>query len=60
MNPIGGSEIIKAQLISQLSEGELDGINLVTSICHPQFVQKDKINIVWQQLSYDQIGRAHV
>ena len=54
MNPIGGSEIIKAQLISQLSEGELDGINLVTSICHPQFVQKDKINIVWQQLSYDQ------
>jgi glycosyltransferase involved in cell wall biosynthesis len=54
MLPKGGSEIIKDQLVSLLPEGSLDGINLITSICHPDLIQKDKINIVWQQLSYDQ------
>jgi hypothetical protein len=45
MLPIGGSEIIKEQLVSLLPEGSLDGINLITSICHPSLIQKDKINI---------------
>ena len=54
MLPKGGSEIIKEQLVNLLPEGSLDGINLITSICHPDLIQKDKINIIWQQLSYDQ------
>ena len=44
MLPKGGSEIIKDQLVSLLPEGSLDGINLITSICHPDLIQKDKIN----------------
>jgi len=54
MNPKGGTEIQKEQLISQLEEKDLEGINLFASICHPDLVQKDKINVLWQQLSYDQ------
>ena len=54
MNPKGGTEILKEQLIKQLPEGSVDGINLVGSICHPSLIQKDKVNIIWQHLSYDQ------
>ena len=54
MNPKGGTEILKEQLIKQLPEGSVDGINLIGSICHPSLIQKDKTNIVWQHLSYDQ------
>jgi len=54
MNPKGGTEILKEQLIKQLPEGSVDGINLIGSICHPSLIQKDKVNIVWQHLSYDQ------
>ena len=54
MNPKGGTEIQRDQLIAQLDEKDLEGINLFTSICHPSLLQKDKINILWQQLSYDQ------
>jgi glycosyltransferase involved in cell wall biosynthesis len=54
MNPKGGTEILKEQLIAQLEPGSIDGINLIGSICHPSLIQKDKINVVWQHLSYDQ------
>ena len=54
MNPKGGTEILKEQLISQLEPGSIDGINLIGSICHPSLVEKDKTNILWQHLSYDQ------
>jgi glycosyltransferase involved in cell wall biosynthesis len=54
MNPKGGTEILKEQLIKQLPEGSVDGVNLIGSICHPSLIQKDKVNIVWQHLSYDQ------
>jgi glycosyltransferase involved in cell wall biosynthesis len=54
MNPKGGTEIQRDQLIAQLDEKDLEGINLFTSICHPDLIKKDKINILWQQLSYDQ------
>jgi glycosyltransferase involved in cell wall biosynthesis len=53
MNPKGGTEILKEQLLEQLG-GIPDNINLIGSICHPQLINKDKINIVWQHLSYDQ------
>lgn len=54
MNPKGGTEILKEQLLAQLPEESLDGINLIGSICHPSLVKEDKINILWQHLSYDQ------
>ena len=54
MNPKGGTEILKEQLIKQLPEGSVDGINLVGSICHPSLIKEDKVNIIWQHLSYDQ------
>jgi glycosyltransferase involved in cell wall biosynthesis len=54
MNPKGGTEILKEQLIAQLPEGIVDNINLIGSICHPSLIQKDKVNIIWQHLSYDQ------
>jgi glycosyltransferase involved in cell wall biosynthesis len=54
MTPKGGTEILKEQLIAQLEPNSIDGINLIGSICHPQLIQKDKTNVVWQHLSYDQ------
>jgi len=51
MNPKGGTEILREQLLSKIDFGD---INLITSICHPDLVKKDKINILWQHLSYDQ------
>ena len=54
MNPKGGTEILKEQLLAQLPEESLDGINLIGSICHSSLVKEDKINILWQHLSYDQ------
>jgi len=54
MKPKGGTEIQKEQLVEQLDKHELEGINLITSICHPSLLKQDEINIIWQQLSYDQ------
>jgi glycosyltransferase involved in cell wall biosynthesis len=54
VNPRGGAEILKEQLLAQLSEESLKEINLIGSICHPSLVKKNEINILWQHLSYDQ------
>tara|TARA_A100001201_G_scaffold98246_2_gene84686 strand:- start:873 stop:1808 length:936 start_codon:yes stop_codon:yes gene_type:complete len=54
LEPKGGTEILKKELGSRLKEKDLKGINLIKSVCHPQFLDKEKINIVWQHLSYDQ------
>ena len=54
MNPKGGTEILKEQLIAQIPKESLEGINLIGSICHPSLVEKDKINVLWQHLNYDQ------
>ena len=54
MNPKGGTEILHENLLSRLSENDLKDINLILSICHPDLVQRNKINVVWQHLSYDQ------
>lgn len=54
MDPKGGTEILKEQLIAQLEPGSIDGINLIGSICHPSLIKKDQVNVVWQHLSYDQ------
>lgn len=54
MKPRGGTEILKEQLLDQLDEKDLEDINLINSFCHPDFLKKDKINVLWQHLSYDQ------
>lgn len=54
MKPSGGSEIQRWHLEENLKENELDGINLITSTCHPDLIDRSKINVVWQQLSWDQ------
>ena len=54
MNPKGGTEILKEQLLAQLPEESLEGINLIGSICNPSLIKEDKINVLWQHLSYDQ------
>ena len=43
MNPKGGTEILKEQLLAQLPEESIDGINLIGSICNPALVKEDKI-----------------
>ena len=43
MNPKGGTEIQRDQLIAQLDEKNLEGINLFTSICHPDLIKKIKL-----------------
>jgi glycosyltransferase involved in cell wall biosynthesis len=54
MLPKGGTEILKDSLSSRIEPTLLEGVNLISSICHPSLIQKDKINVVWQHLSYDQ------
>ena len=41
MNPKGGTEILKEQLIAQLEPGSIDGVNLIGSI-----LRKRNINIL--------------
>lgn len=54
MNPKGGTEILKESLQLRLSETQLEGINLISSICHPSLIQEGPKNVIWQHLSYDQ------
>lgn len=54
LSPKGGTEILHEQLLERLKPEELEGINIIRSICHPSLVQKDKKNVLWQHLSYDQ------
>ena len=54
MKPIGGSEITYNKLISHFTKDELADFNIICSSCHFENIQKNKINILWQQLSYDQ------
>ena len=54
MKPTGGSEITYNKLVSQFTKSELNDFNVICSNCHFENIQKNKINILWQQLSYDQ------
>lgn len=54
MNPRGGTEILYENLMARLSENDLQDINIILSICHSDLIQKNKINVLWQHLSYDQ------
>ena len=54
MDPLGGSELQEALITNKLDRDLLKNKNLILSVCEPALLKKDKINIVWQQLSYDQ------
>ena len=54
MKPSGGTELLSNNLIKYVGQGWLDKINLVTSVCDPSRIDPNKINVMWQHLSYDQ------
>jgi len=54
MKPLGGSELQWNALFSKLPSELLKNKNIIKSICDPKTLVKDKINILWEQLSYDQ------
>ena len=54
MAPLGGSELQWNALFSKLPAELLKNKNIIKSICDPKTLVKDKINILWEQLSYDQ------
>jgi len=54
MDPLGGSELQWNALFSKLPAELLKNKNIIKSICDPKTLVKDKINILWEQLSYDQ------
>jgi len=54
MAPLGGSELQWNALFSKLPSELLKNKNIIKSICDPKTLVKDKINILWEQLSYDQ------
>lgn len=54
MRPLGGSELAFQELIHHVTPGWQQDINLVLSTCRHEFIDPTKINVVWQQLSYDQ------
>ena len=52
--PLGGSELQWNALFSRLPAKLLENKNLIKSICDPRWLKKDKINILWEQLSYSE------
>jgi glycosyltransferase involved in cell wall biosynthesis len=54
LQPKGGSEILYDSLMQKLDDSSKDNINLILSVCDYKNIDKDKINVVWQHLSYDQ------
>ena len=54
MNPIGGTEIQYNKLYKYVDNKLLKEVQITTSIPDKEPAAKDKINILWQQNSYDQ------
>lgn len=54
LNPLGGSELAYNELQTRMSDYHKENINIILSTCRYEFIDPKKINIVWQQLSYDQ------
>lgn len=54
MKPMGGTEILFENLKVVLGNEWNQNINLMLSTCRHEYIAEDKINILWQQLSYDQ------
>lgn len=54
MNPRGGTEILKQNLLKYCGTGWESKINLITSFCDSRLIDSNKVNIVWQHLWHDQ------
>ena len=54
MQPLGGSELAFQCLLDNIGDDWQSHINLILSTCHHENIDPNKINVVWQQLSYDQ------
>ena len=52
--PLGGSELQWNALFAAFSPKLFTNKNIIKSICDPKTLVKNKINILWEQLSYDQ------
>ena len=52
--PLGGSELQWNALFSRLPAELLANKNIIKSDCDPRWLKKDKINILWEQLSYSE------
>jgi glycosyltransferase involved in cell wall biosynthesis len=62
MKPAGGTEILHNNLLKYVGSDWSQQLNLIVSTCKPEFVDPNKINVVWQHLAYDQaniIGMAY-
>jgi glycosyltransferase involved in cell wall biosynthesis len=54
MTPMGGSEISYYALKEKINPEYFEKINLILSTCDEKLLDTSKINVLWQQLSYDQ------
>lgn len=54
MRPLGGSELALQELIASVGTDWQEHTNLIISSCRHANIDTSKINVVWQQLSYDQ------
>lgn len=54
MKPQGGTELLYNNLIKYLGTDWSSQINLILSICDPQLIDPNRVNVLWQHLSYDQ------
>lgn len=54
MNPQGGTELLFANLKKYVGTDWMSRINLILSFCHPNAINTNKFNIVWQHLHTDQ------
>ena len=50
MKAQGGTEILREKLVSLLDPSLLENVNLVSTTCSFDVLDKDKINIIWQHL----------
>jgi hypothetical protein len=54
MNPLGGTELQYALLHKYVDKKLLNNFQITTSVPEKIPLAKDKINILWEQNSYDQ------
>ena len=54
MKPVGGSELAYNALLANLGGQWPEDINFILSSCDPKFVDANKINVLWQQLNWNE------
>lgn len=60
MNPKGGTEILRDKLIESINPIYLENVNLITTRCSFDLIQKDKINVLWQHLGPKQAATQYM